>query len=134
MKANYGAKISLGGKELPLSPREEKIAKIVWEEAQRQFDAGQKALTTAICQYVMYGVHKRYGKGGKALTSLYKEIIENLASLKYDLRDGKEYTIGNNTEDFAYKIELRKIGFDIDKIDQSIIYDPETGSVTWKEE
>lgn len=139
MKANYKPRFVPGMDEaraIGLSARDERIAGIVWQEAQRQFEAEKEYVTEAVLASVLCALNDRYHWKGDTLVRVYKDAVTLIAGLRFDLcEDHKRRKVGELGEELVALIEqLRVNGLDMKALESACRYDPETGVVTWRDE
>ena len=137
MKANYKARLLPGLVErnaVTLNAKGERLVAMTWAEAQRQFDIERQRVTETILASVLCVLNDEKHWTGKTLTPIYKKSVEKVAGLRFDLRGDAEMadTMNPVTEELVAMIEqLRGIGLDIRKLENSCHYDHHTGEVTW---
>lgn len=136
MKANYRTRFVPNGKEsqaVTLTAREAKLVEMVWAEAKRQYEEETQEWVKAVMGYNLVYLNGRFHYTGKTLTEIYKGSVQMLYDVKSDFRPSgsEKHRIGRNTEDYWYREQLRVLGVDLDKLEESAKIDEKTGKVTW---
>ena len=137
MKANYGARFLPGLNEanaVPLNAKGEKIAAMVWAEAQRQVEIEKKYITESVLCSVLVALHERYHWRGPTLEKVYKDAVTLIAGWRHDLReDHARREFGQTSEEIvALMMRLKDAGLDVARLEDTCEYDPDTGEVYWR--
>ncbi len=138
MRANYKPRIVIPGViDRQLSHKEAVLVQAVYDECDRQHREELERVLLMAIETELVTLHRLYGFGRDRLRRVWEESIILRSSLRLHLRDilvDGEYEIqptGKNIEDTAIRMELRDLGVDVGKWEDTVVLDERDGTLTF---